>query len=357
MFPGTDDLTGIHDHLLTDLTHPSYRAREYNTEEQPWDPVSAVTASLVADVSTIGMAIADFPRELFKSRPKSQTGTPKLPSPKENTSKQSLTPNLDVSGPPPLTQCSVPATSSANVASSEQPDVDLPRSMTEPKPGLAELLGSMPSDSYTDFNPYAEQAHQFEPSESAPNVSPIQTSLGRSESYQSEGMSFPESLSSQSDREKQSRSRTPSASGPMIEATVERAMAAGGSVGRIVTTGVKSPMNFCLGLAKGFRNAPRLYNDDMVRPTEKVTDLQSGLKVAGKEFTFGLYDGLSGMVTQPLKGAQKEGAVGLAKGFGKGIGGLVLKPASGKSEGCIIVKVQYKEAADLGISTLVAACI
>ncbi|CAI4219252.1 unnamed protein product [Parascedosporium putredinis] len=103
---------------------------------------------------------------------------------------------------------------------------------------------------------------------------------------------------------------------------------AGTSVRRIVTTGVKSPMNFCLGLAKGFRNVPKLYNDETVRPTEKVTGLASGVKVAGKEFGLGLYDGISGLVTQPLKGAEKEGGIGFVKGFGKGVSGALMKPAA-----------------------------
>lgn len=49
-----------------------------------------------------------------------------------------------------------------------------------------------------------------------------------------------------------------------------------------------------------------------------------------QEFGFGFYDGISGLFTQPLEGAKKEGFAGLAKGFGKGIGGLMLKPAAGK---------------------------
>lgn len=44
-----------------------------------------------------------------------------------------------------------------------------------------------------------------------------------------------------------------------------------------------------------------------------------------------MYDGISGLVTQPLEGAKKEGFVGLIKGFGKGIGGVVLKPNAGES--------------------------
>lgn len=44
-----------------------------------------------------------------------------------------------------------------------------------------------------------------------------------------------------------------------------------------------------------------------------------------------MFDGISGLVTQPFEGAKKEGVLGLIKGFGKGIGGVVLKPGAGKS--------------------------
>jgi len=40
-------------------------------------------------------------------------------------------------------------------------------------------------------------------------------------------------------------------------------------------------------------------------------------------------------VTQPLEGAKKEGVSGLLKGFGKGIGGVVLKPGAGRP--CILL--------------------
>ena len=49
-----------------------------------------------------------------------------------------------------------------------------------------------------------------------------------------------------------------------------------------------------------------------------------------QEFGFGFYDGISGLITQPLEGAKKHGIAGLVKGFGKGIGGVVLKPGAGK---------------------------
>jgi hypothetical protein len=64
--------------------------------------------------------------------------------------------------------------------------------------------------------------------------------------------------------------------------TMESAFGAGKSVARIVDAGMKSPMDFTLALAKGFHNAPKLYGDGTVRPVEKVTDLKSGIRAAGK---------------------------------------------------------------------------
>uniref|UniRef100_A0A6B2LFT6 Intermembrane lipid transfer protein VPS13-like C-terminal domain-containing protein n=1 Tax=Arcella intermedia TaxID=1963864 RepID=A0A6B2LFT6_9EUKA len=43
----------------------------------------------------------------------------------------------------------------------------------------------------------------------------------------------------------------------------------------------------------------------------------------------GLLEGVSGVVTQPIKGAQEDGAVGFMKGLGIGIVGLALKPSIG----------------------------
>lgn len=115
-----------------------------------------------------------------------------------------------------------------------------------------------------------------------------------------------------------------------VEAALGVGIETGKNLSRVVETGVKTPMNFCMSLAKGFRNAPKLYNDETVRKQEKVTGLGSGLMLAGKEFGFGLYDGITGLATQPIKGAQKEGVSGFFKGFAKGIGGVVLKPQAGE---------------------------
>jgi hypothetical protein len=100
-------------------------------------------------------------------------------------------------------------------------------------------------------------------------------------------------------------------------------------IGRIMTAGLKTPVTFTNGLARGFHNVPTLYGDDTVRTEAKIDGVKSGLVAAGKGFGYGLYDGLTGLVTQPYNGARKEGAVSFLKGVGKGIGGVVFKPSAG----------------------------
>lgn len=63
---------------------------------------------------------------------------------------------------------------------------------------------------------------------------------------------------------------------------LESAMHTGKGVSRMVGAGLKSPMDFTLALAQGFHNAPKLYGDNSVRQSEKITGLQSGLMAATK---------------------------------------------------------------------------
>jgi hypothetical protein len=94
----------------------------------------------------------------------------------------------------------------------------------------------------------------------------------------------------------------------------------------MVATGLRVPVSLFYNLANGFHNAPSfLLNDDTVRRRDNITGLGSGVKVASKEVVYGLFDGVTGLVTQPYWGAQKAGVVGFGKGVGKGVGGLVFK--------------------------------
>lgn len=267
---------------------------EYVTEGGAPDPISACAASLVTDIGDIGMAIADMPREIFGGRQRSKSHVDSQSQSLEGSEKQT--------------------DKTSDAASTVPPHANVESSVSLPLPTRSQetLSSTLPS-------------HQ--------RASSTQLSVPESASITSatwpSGPSAPTSPAPSQNQAKQSvPGRDPS---PVSGFGLNAALGTGRGVGRIVSTGVKSPMNMCLGLAKGFRNIPRLYNDDTVRPIEKVTDLSTGIKVAGKELGYGFFDGVAGLVTQPWKGAEKEGAAGLVKGFGKGIGGLIAKPAAGRS--------------------------
>jgi hypothetical protein len=99
-------------------------------------------------------------------------------------------------------------------------------------------------------------------------------------------------------------------------------------VGRFVKATVQGPVDISVNLTRGMHNMPKIWGDDTVRPQERVSDFKSGVKAVGREFGFGFYDGITGLVTQPWKGAQQSGASGFVKGFGKGVAGLITKPGA-----------------------------
>ncbi|KAI1484782.1 hypothetical protein F5X96DRAFT_662874 [Biscogniauxia mediterranea] len=259
-----------------------FRSKEYSTEDHPTDPISATTSALLGDIGSITMSVADFPRDIFKAAVGPKTKSPENVA-SENSSQTAPT---DAASTPPATGLAV--------SSQPQVDSDAVSILSNPLVGTA-------NDSVSNLTPSVSGDTTHDRRQ--PEPSPGQQS---SNSAHPSGTSSPGNMNQ----------------------NLERALEAGRSINNIVATGMKSPMNFCLGLARGFRNAPSLYNDDTVRPAEKVTSFSSGLKVAGKEFGLGMYDGITGLITQPIKGAEKEGGAGLLKGFGKGIGGLILKPAA-----------------------------
>lgn len=87
----------------------------------------------------------------------------------------------------------------------------------------------------------------------------------------------------------------------------------------------RAPLDLSAAVAQGFHNAPRLYGDTTVRRPIRITGMHSGLKAAGREFTLGVYDGVTGIVTQPVRGAKERGVWGFVQGIGMGVTGFVLK--------------------------------
>jgi len=82
----------------------------------------------------------------------------------------------------------------------------------------------------------------------------------------------------------------------------------------------------CLLMRSGFNDVK------MKQITEKPKHAGEGILYGGKDFAFGIVEGLTGVVTQPVKGAKKEGALGFFKGIGKGIVVIGVKPVVGAAD-------------------------
>ncbi|ESZ99059.1 glycosyltransferase family 1 protein [Sclerotinia borealis F-4128] len=279
------------------------RSREYETEDGPWDPISGGASALLGTIASLSMGVADFPIEIFRKVKRDKEARA---STKESS-----------------TDSAVPNSLVQNQSRDHLPLDE--RSLSSVDASLRQVSESSAKTSY--------ESTQRSSDDIATPLTPTTTRSSTS-NILSPGITHTNSLRQvlQDNMEsRQSRSGsgadTPKAFDPS-KLTIENAIGAGKGISRIVGAGLKSPMDFTLGLARGFHNAPKLYGDDTVRPQEKVTDFQSGLKAAGREFGYGMFDGITGLVTQPLRGAEKEGTAGLIKGIGKGIAGVVLKPGA-----------------------------
>ncbi|XP_052241928.1 intermembrane lipid transfer protein VPS13A-like isoform X2 [Dreissena polymorpha] len=62
---------------------------------------------------------------------------------------------------------------------------------------------------------------------------------------------------------------------------------------------------------------------------QRPSNLPLSLALAGRGFVMGVCLGLSGVILDPVRGAQEEGVEGFFKGIGKGIMGLLTKPTGG----------------------------
>ncbi|KAG8957044.1 hypothetical protein FRC00_004551 [Tulasnella sp. 408] len=79
---------------------------------------------------------------------------------------------------------------------------------------------------------------------------------------------------------------------------------------------------------EGFQNVPTMYGTN-IRRVGKIHDWKSGFMEGGKSFLYGWYDGITGLVTEPIKGHEQEGMLGALKGTGRGIINTTMLPAAG----------------------------
>ncbi|EME46412.1 glycosyltransferase family 1 protein [Dothistroma septosporum NZE10] len=289
-----------------------FRPREYETDEGPWDPITGGATALIGTMSTMMLGVADFPIETLKALnihpdSKANKAEPQAAKEPEGKGKQ------------------LERTTSQSGSTVSGLDVSPPGTSTPRSVGDSTVLSEPASE------PSSRTGSSFNVNESLAklNAGPLSPGSGSRSSSMADALS--DQLGGGNRPRSRSNSRRPSPKGFSSSSAggmMQTATDTGKGVNRIIGAGLKSPMDFTMNLSKGFRNAPKLYGDTTVRPSEKVTDLKSGLRAATKEFGFGMYDGITGLVSQPVKGAAKEGAAGFFKGIGKGIGGIALKPGA-----------------------------
>ncbi|KAI4790548.1 UDP-Glycosyltransferase/glycogen phosphorylase [Aureobasidium sp. EXF-8845] len=90
------------------------------------------------------------------------------------------------------------------------------------------------------------------------------------------------------------------------------------------------PIDLLYNITNGFHNAPaHLMGDETVRMRNEITGVKTGLKVGAEEVCFGFYDAVTDILKQPIHGFEAAGVIGLVKGVGRGVGGLVCKSVAG----------------------------
>lgn len=256
------------------LTVCSYRAKEYDSEDGPWEPISGAASALLGTIGSLMMGVADFPVEIFKAfasksteELRDETDTQKLISENVSRTDSGIEPSDSASITTATSQASSNP-STATLVSSEQ-GVSRPSTPCSRNSGNAFTPSGLPPSSPL------QQSSETQPSSAPPLHSNDEQSR---ESFQV--TKSPETRSSK--QSPHPKSPRPGSEGKAYQMSLEAAHGAGKGVSRIVGAGLKSPMDFTLGLARGFHNAPKLYGDESVRPADRITGFQSGLKAAGK---------------------------------------------------------------------------
>nr|POF17089.1 isoform 2 of sterol 3-beta-glucosyltransferase ugt80a2 [Quercus suber] len=309
-----------------------FRPKEYETDEGPWDPISGGATALVGTMSTMMLGVADFPIETLKAlkiHPDATKKKAKADGDRPELQERASSTSSGTSMQTFVTGRNSPKEGSSTGAGRSPLETTDTSTISTPTRSRRESVSTMATTSSVPSSTFNVQ-------ESLSRIkTPPTPSMLSPRGSQSMSTSMADALRGQLGEVQKSRSRSGStpkspnnSGGGDLNSKMEQAMGTVKGVQRIVGAGLSSPMDFTMGMAKGFHNAPKLFGDDTVRKSENVTDFKSGLKAAGKEFGFGMYDGITGLVTQPMRGAQKEGAAGFFKGLGKGVAGIALKPGA-----------------------------
>lgn len=93
----------------------------------------------------------------------------------------------------------------------------------------------------------------------------------------------------------------------------------------------KSKKNGLSKVVSGINDLPAIITASKKEEdkTKNPSNVITGLGYGGYAILKGVFDGVTGIVVEPIKGGNSDGAVGVAKGIGRGLLGVVAKPIGG----------------------------
>jgi len=275
------------------------RHNEWNDFEGPGEPLTGGATAIMGTVTGIASGIGSVPFRLRKTaKRRTMQEERRKRKAKEAEAKKSVHKSLEKNGNPKSVNGSIEGKQTTNKV-----DGDKPSATEGVQKGITDRVA-------------AEHRNTVAPGEKTPG------------SGMRKHTSSGEPISQNQDTNAESNDyfdKESIATAPDDNPAEEYAKDVGGGIGRTGEAVARLPMDLTLAVAQGFHNAPRLYGDSTVRKPTRITGVKSGLKAAGEEFVFGIYDGFSGVVVQPYRGARDGGPVGFVKGVGMGLTGFVLK--------------------------------
>ncbi|KAF2758716.1 UDP-Glycosyltransferase/glycogen phosphorylase [Pseudovirgaria hyperparasitica] len=298
-----------------------HRPKEYETDGGPWDPVTGGASAIMGTMSTMMMGVADFPIETLKGLGIHPDAAKKRKEEKEAAKAQlhaastdTLTETKTLDRPSVESDSKSFRNDSISKPSNRTPTIGLNDStdnitrVTSP-----ESVSGVQTPSSERANFLAQAMRQHSGSKSRPSSPAREHSESRGSGFGTPG---------------RSNTQQSSVGGSGSSSFgIEPAIGTTKGIGRMVGAGVKAPLDFTMAISKGFHNASRLYGEEP-RQVDKVTGFQSGMAVGAKEFGRGIFDGITGLAKDPIKGGKKDGFAGFTKGIGKGLIGSFLKPGA-----------------------------
>ena len=229
-----------------------YRPREYNTLAEPSDPLSGVAAGVVGSMGDFMVAASNLPV-------RSVEAVRGIGAAHRRHSKPLMHP-LDPFFSSQTLTISPSVSSEASTLIPEYDEILKSPSIAE-TPSMPEGKGQIGSHRHGDLDTMETKDTDY-------------SGISRS-SANHRLSSRLSSLSTKEIKETCVRARAPIGPQDMHNSP-------GTILTNVIGGTIRSPMDLTLTLARGFNNAPKLYGDSTVRQPDKVVDLQSGIKMAGK---------------------------------------------------------------------------